>query len=93
MTGTRSEPTLRGVRLKEAKQEVFYVYNSLFKGTRLLLYNGTFKDKDPIGQAGILNVYGRAELEAGVRYRLTWACWPVGASKAVEISCEFELGK
>ena len=67
------------------------VYNSLFKGTRLFLYNGIFDAKDPVGQAGILDLYGCPELEPGVRYRLTWACWPVGASKTVEVSCEFEL--
>jgi hypothetical protein len=69
------------------------LYNSLFKGMRLFLYNGLFEHKDQANQAGILNLYGSPELEAGVRYRLTWACWLVGASEAVEVSCEFELGK
>ncbi len=71
----------------------FYVYNSLFKGARLYLYGGTFSHKDPQGIAGILDLYGCPKLEAGVRYRLTWACWPVGSSEAVEVSCEFELSK
>jgi hypothetical protein len=69
------------------------LYNSLFKGMRLFLYNGLFDRKDQANQAGILNLYGTPELEPGVRYRLTWACWPVGAKQAVEVSCEFELGK
>ena len=69
------------------------LYNSLFKGMRLFLYNGLFDAKDQENRAGILNLYGYPELEAGVRYRLTWACWPVGASEAVEVSCEFELSK
>jgi hypothetical protein len=86
------EQGLRGVRLTEAASE-FYVYNSLFKGTRLFLYNGGFSDKDPQGQAGVLNLYGHPTLEAGVRYRLIWACWPVGASQEVEVSCEFEVSK
>jgi uncharacterized protein (TIGR03066 family) len=68
-------------------------YNSLFKGTRLFLYNGRFGAKDPMGQAGILDLYGCTELEPGVRYRVTWACWPVGAKQAIEVSCEFELNK
>jgi hypothetical protein len=68
-------------------------YNHLFRGTRLFLYNGIFQAKDPMGQAGILDLYGCPELEPGVRYRLTWACWPVGANQAVEVSCEFELDK
>jgi hypothetical protein len=84
------ERNLRGMPVRAASPD-YYVYNSLFKGTRLFLYNGTFHDKDPKGQAGILGLYGCPKLEAGVRYRLTWACWPVGASKAVEVTCEFEL--
>jgi hypothetical protein len=68
-------------------------YGSLFKGTRLFLYNGMFSAKDPMGQAGILDLYGCPELEPGVRYRATWACWPVGAKQAVEVSCEFEFTK
>jgi hypothetical protein len=71
--------------------EYVYRYNSLFKGVRVFLYQGTFREKDPIGRAGVLDLYGCPELEAGVRYRLTWACWPVGASEAVEVSCEFSL--
>jgi hypothetical protein len=42
---------------------------------------------------GYLDLYGRARLESGVRYRLTWACWPVGAPKASETWCDFELTK
>lgn len=69
------------------------LYNSLFKGTRLFLYNGMFAAKDTARQAGILDLYGCPELEPGVRYRVTWACWPVGASEAVEVSCEFALNE
>jgi hypothetical protein len=68
-------------------------YNCLFRGTRLFLYNGIFGAKDPMGQAGILDLYGCPELEPGIRYRLTWACWLVGANQAVEVSCEFELNQ
>jgi hypothetical protein len=68
-----------------------YLYNAQFKGARVFLFDGTFRDKDPQGKAGILDLYGCPQLEAGVRYRLTWACWPVGASEAVEVSCEFAL--
>jgi hypothetical protein len=71
--------------------EDVYRYNSLFKGVRVFLYQGTFPDADPQGKAGVLDLYGCPNLQAGVRYRLTWACWPVGASEAVEVSCEFVL--
>jgi hypothetical protein len=70
-----------------------YRYNTLFQGVRVFLDNGAYDAKDTAGKAGYLEVYGRAKLEPGVRYRLTWACWPVGAAKEVEVSCEFELAK
>ncbi len=76
-----------------APAQSVYVYNSLFSGTRLFLYDGTFSDKDPKEKAGVLDLYGCPNLEAGVLYRLTWACWPVGAREAVEVSCEFKLDK
>jgi hypothetical protein len=73
-------------------REVF-VYNSLFRGVRLFLYDGTFNTKDRKAKAGILDLYGCPTLESGVVYRLTWACWPVGAREAVEVSCEFKLDR
>jgi hypothetical protein len=79
----------RGVKLAK---EVF-VYNSLFRGTRVFLYDGTFSMKDPVGRAGILDLYGCPKLEAGRLYRVTWACWRVGAREAVEVSCEFKLDR
>jgi hypothetical protein len=85
----RRPDQVRGTRAQKGE----LLYNSLFKGTRLFLYNGTFGAKDPMGQAGILDLYGCPELEAGVLYRVTWACWPVGAKEAVEVTCEFKLGK
>ncbi len=74
-------------------REDILVYNSLFKGTRLFLFRGNFDAKDPGGQPCILDLYGCPDLELGVRYRVTWACWLVGASKAIETSCEFELSR
>jgi hypothetical protein len=79
----------RITRLEKTK----YRYNSLFQGVRVFLDNGAYDAKDTEGKQGYLEVYGRAKLEPGVRYRLTWACWPVGAAKEVEVSCEFELAK
>jgi hypothetical protein len=70
-----------------------YPYNHLFKGVRLILDTGPHDAKDEARTAGHLDLYGRARLEAGVRYRLTWACWPVGASEAKEVSHEFEFDK
>ena len=87
------ERRLPGKERRVAPEEDVYRYNSLFKGARLFLYDGTFSAKDLQGQAGILRLYACAKLEAGVRYRLTWACWPVGAREAVEVSCEFKLDK
>jgi hypothetical protein len=80
---------VRGAR----SQKVVLGYNSLFKGTRLFLYNGIFGATDPMGHAGILDLYGCPELEPSVRYRVTWACWPIGANQAVDVFCEFELNK
>jgi hypothetical protein len=68
-------------------------YNHLFKGVRLSLDSGRYDAKDTQRRADLLDLYGRAELEPGTRYRLTWACWPVGAREAAEISCDFETDK
>jgi hypothetical protein len=69
------------------------VYNSLFKAIRFSLDIGRFEAKDVPHRNGQLDLYGRAKLEPGVRYRLTWACWPVGAREAAEASCDFEVSK
>ena len=87
------ERRLPGKERALAPAKAIYVYNSLFRGTRLFLYDGDFRAKHPQGKAGILDLYGCPKLEAGVVYRLTWACWPVGAKQAVEVSCEFKLDK
>ncbi len=76
-----------------ASAQSIYVYNSLFSGTRLFLYDGIFSDKDPKEKAGVMDLYGCPKLQAGVLYRLTWACWPVGAREVVEVSCEFKLDR
>jgi hypothetical protein len=73
------ERRLPGERRGAAPAKEVYAYNSLFRGARLFLYDGTFSVKDPEGMAGILDLYGGRKLEADVLYRLTWACWPVGA--------------
>jgi hypothetical protein len=89
----RVEQQREGTKRSTPALETTYAYNSLFRGTRLFLYNGIFSAKDPVGKSGVLDLYGCPKLAAGVRYRLTWACWPVGEGEAVEESCEFELGK
>jgi hypothetical protein len=68
-------------------------FNSLFKGVRLSLDTGACDAKDERHAAGELDLYGRAKLEPGRRYCLTWACWPVGAKEAAEASCEFEVAR
>jgi hypothetical protein len=83
---------------KEATKKVrgardVYVYNHLFKGVRLSLETGRVDVKDEKASANLLDLYGRAKLEPGTRYRLTWACWPVGAKEAAEVSCDFETSK
>jgi hypothetical protein len=87
------ESRLPGEKRDVATVKDVYIYNSLFKGARLFLYDGTWSVKDPEGEVGILDLYGCPKLEAGVLYRLTWACWPVGVKEAVEVSCEFKLDK
>jgi hypothetical protein len=66
-------------------------YNALFRGVRLSLDTGPYDAKDEQLAQGQLELYGRAKLAAGAGYRLTWACWPVGAKEATELSCEFEV--
>ena len=75
------------------KERVKLKYNSLFKGVRFSLEIGRFAEKDQQVRNGWLDLYGRAKLARGVRYRLTWACWPVGARDAAEASCDFEVGQ
>ena len=62
-------------------------------GRALSLDTGPYDAKDEQLAAGQLHLYGRAKLAAGARYRLTWACWPVGAKEATELSCEFEVAR
>jgi hypothetical protein len=81
-------------RFKEPKKERNrLVYNHLFRSIRFALDSGSFERKDVAVRADRLELYGRAKLEPGTRYRLTWACWPVGAKEAAEVSCEFEMSK
>jgi hypothetical protein len=84
-TGTpRMVKKVRALRARDVLR-----YNSLFKGVRFYLESGGYDRKEEAAQAGYLDLFGRAELKPGVRYRLTWACWPVGATEAREVSCEF----
>ena len=68
-------------------------YNYLFKGVSLYLDNGFYDARTSERPTGYLDLFARAKLEPGVRYQLTWACWPVGATKPSEVSFEFELSK
>jgi hypothetical protein len=69
------------------------LYNHLFKGVRLSLDTGPVDAKDRPADANLLDLHGRAKLEPGTRYRMTWACWPVGAKEAAEVTCDFEMSK
>jgi hypothetical protein len=66
-------------------------YNQLFKGTRVYLFQGTLGGKQYASHLDAPDLYACATLKAGERYRLTWATWPVGATRAVEVSCDFQL--
>jgi hypothetical protein len=79
------------VENRPANSMTRHAYNSFFKGVRFHLENGNYEAKGVAVEQGILDLFGRANLEPGVRYRLTWACWPVGAAKATEVSSDFEL--
>jgi hypothetical protein len=89
------EPEARGEKRVPLKKPdlMEYSYNYQFRGVAFSLSSGDYDAKDAQKALGQLPLYGRAGLEAGEKYRLTWACWPVGASEAVEVSCEFEVGK
>src|SRR5262245_24183920 len=71
-------------------REVFR-YNTLWRGARLIVTSPKPDAKDLKGKDRLIDLYAAANLKPGVRYRLTWACWPVGAQRAVEVTCEFEL--
>jgi hypothetical protein len=71
-------------------REVFR-YNTLWRGARLIVASPKVNSGDLKRKGRLIDLYTTAELKAGVRYRLTWACWPVGAQRAVEVTHEFEL--
>ena len=71
-------------------REVFR-YNTLWRGGRLIVTAPKPDAKHLMGKARLIDLYAAADLKPGVRYQLTWACWPVGAQRAVEVTCEFEL--
>ena len=85
--------TPRTVRARGKRARTVFSYNYLFKGVRLSLEGGRHDAKETMGREGYLDLFGRADLRPGVRYRLTWACWPVGATEAREVSCEFTAAK
>src|SRR5262245_7751044 len=71
-------------------REVFR-YNTLWRGGRLIVASPKADSGDLKHKGRLIDLYAAADLKPGVRYRLTWACWPVGAQRAVEVTCEFEL--
>ncbi len=87
---TQGSPRNPEMRLP-APLKTQYAYNHLFRRVRLFLDTGRHDGKDAKEETGCLDLYGRARLEPGERYRLTWACWPVGARKATEVSVDFQL--
>jgi hypothetical protein len=89
------EPEPRGelrVQLRRPVR-VLYRYGYQFRSIALHLSSGEYDAKDAAEAEGRLTLHGRADLEPRVKYRLTWACWPVGAQRASEVSCEFEVGR
>ncbi|HEX4612476.1 MAG TPA: hypothetical protein VH092_30060 [Urbifossiella sp.] len=68
-------------------------FNYQFHGVRLFLDTGARDDTDAMVKVGLLDLYGRAELEPDTRYRLTWACWQVGVTQATEMIYEFVTPK
>ena len=85
--------TPRVVKMRVKRARTVLRYNCLFKGVRLSLESGRYDAKETSSREGYLDLFGRADLRPGVRYRLTWACWPVGAMEAREVSCEFTAPK
>ena len=85
-------PRSKTEKTRRASKEVIS-YNYLFKSVRLSLDTGPFDAKDEKRSEGQLELFGRTKLQAGTRYRLTWARWPVGAKEATELTCEFEVEK
>ena len=71
-------------------REVFR-YNTLWRGARLIVASPKADSGDLKHKGRLIDLYSIADLKPGVRYRLTWACWPVGAQRAVEVTPEFEL--
>jgi hypothetical protein len=79
------------------REKIDYKYNRTWKGGRLCLTNREDKDdrlrKATEHDAGFVDLFAEAHLDAGKRYRLTWACWPIGAKAAVEVSRNFDLSE
>jgi hypothetical protein len=78
---------------RQVSRRIRSVSKGDFREVRLYLESGRYDAKGPQGKAGRQDLFGRASLEAGVRYRLTWTCRPVGSPKTVEASCEFTPAK
>lgn len=65
-----------------------YAYNFAWRGVRFFI--GTDRGYQMFMQEDrVVNLYCEAKLKADRRYRLTWACWPIGSEQAVERSVEF----
>ena len=68
-----------------------YRYNTLWQGMQFYIaptQGGLLRQKHKLGY---VFVGATLDLQRGESYRLTWACWPVGATKAVEATCDFKL--
>ena len=63
--------------------ETIHSYNDMWRGARIYLYTGK-GNLMFMGEVGISSLYFNTDLKKGEEYRITWACWPVGAEKAVE---------
>jgi hypothetical protein len=85
-----------GGEYRHPSERSVYEYNQTWSGGRLHLTNRAGKAED--GKLGerkdsraMVDLHAEASLKPDKRYRLTWACWPVGALRATEVSCDFDL--
>jgi hypothetical protein len=67
---------------------LMHAYNYTFRGVVLFIH--TERNYVLFGSGSrVATLYCQADLEADQRYKLTWACWPIGSKHAIEKSVEF----
>jgi hypothetical protein len=87
--------------LERIEVEKIYRFNLTWRGAKLRIKHPTKEEKQrkaiaeqfDEGRLPLVDLRGRAELAADKQYELTWACWPIGAAKAIEVTYKLDWEK